>query len=271
MAATKTLALRRPDSCVSCGTSLAVGVRAAWDPNARTVTCIPCVEATTASTVVAAPALAENTPGASLGRGYEHRRSARERRIRAAHPCIGWLLLAFSGEPQHQLAFKQGEQGELAVADAIQKAVTKVQGIVLHNRQMPSGRGDIDHIAIVPSGVYIIDAKAISGKVEVRSRWFKAPLLLIAGRDGAKYLDGLDRQSAAVRDVLQAAGHPNLPLRAALCFTKADLPGLRTVQMRGHLLLYRKALAKRLVADGPLTPEQCATVAASLNATLRPA
>jgi hypothetical protein len=109
------------------------------------------------------------------------------------------------------LAFKQGEEGELAVADAIQKAVTKVQGIALDNRWMPSGYGDIDHIAIVPSGVYIIDAKAISGKVEVRSRWFKAPVLFIAGRDGAKYLDGLDRQSAAVRDVLQAAGHPDLP------------------------------------------------------------
>jgi hypothetical protein len=270
MAATKTLALRRPGSCVSCHTALAVGVVAEWDKDARTVTCLACRQAP-AIAKTPPTALGETPLGESLGREYERRRAGHEKRVRKAHPHIGGLLLAWNDEPQHQRAFKQGQIGELEVADAIEKAVAKMQGAVLHNRRMPGGRGDVDHIAIVPSGVYIIDAKAVGGKVEVRSRWFKPPLLFIAGRDRTKYLDGLDRQSAAVRDALTDTGNLDVLLQAALCFTKADLPLLRTVELRGHLLLYRKALTKRLTAPGPLSPERCTAIAAALTATFRPA
>jgi hypothetical protein len=32
---------------------------------------------------------------------------------------------------------------------------------------MPGGRGDIDHIAIAQSGIYVINAKALAGPVRV--------------------------------------------------------------------------------------------------------
>ena len=203
MAARKTLALRRPGSCTRCRTALAVGVVAEWDRTAKTVTCLSCLQAADAAQTEPA-GLGENQPGASLGREYERRRMSRENRVREAHPQIGGLLLAWNDKPQHQHAFKQGEVGEREVADAIERACTKVKGVVLNNRRMPSGRGDVDHIATVPGGVHIVDAKAVGGKVEVRSRWFKPPLLFIAGRDPTKYLDGLDRQSEAVRHALTA-------------------------------------------------------------------
>ncbi len=41
-----------------------------------------------------------------------------------------------------------------------------------------------------------------------------------------------------------------------LCFTQADLPLLGTTRMRSNLLLYRKALAKRLNAGGPFSGAQ---------------
>lgn len=106
---------------------------------------------------------------------------------------------------------------------------------------MPGGRGDIDHITIVPSAIYVIDTKAVTGKVEIRSRWFKPPRLFIGGRDRTSYLDGLDLQITAVRDALQITEYGAAPVQAVLCFTRADLPRLRAVEMRGHLLLYRKA------------------------------
>jgi hypothetical protein len=56
----------------------------------------------------------------------------------------------------------------------------------------------------------------------------------------------------------------------ALCFTTADLP-LGTLKMRGHLLLYRKALAKRLDADGPLQLAAIDTLAHTLVVALPPA
>jgi hypothetical protein len=259
--------------CTGCGTELAAGVLASWDRESRTVTCIPCLDGPAAPTEVNAhPSPVDNgRPGASLAREYERRRSNRERRVREAHPHLGGLLLACNREPQHQKAFRQGEQGEIDVAASIEKAVEKVGGVVLHNRRMPGERGDIDHIAIVPSGIYVIDTKAVMGKVEIRSRWFKPPRLFIGGRDRTNYLDGLDRQMKAVRHALRITEYGSAPVQAVLCFTRAQLPVLRTVEMRGHLLLYRKALAKRLTASGPLQSEHRAELGASLTAALHPA
>jgi hypothetical protein len=56
-----------------------------------------------------------------------------------------------------------------------------------------------------------------------------------------------------------------------LCFTTAELPLLGTLKMRGHLLLYRKALAKRLNAQGALAPAVIEDLARDLAAALRAA
>jgi Nuclease-related domain len=143
--------------------------------------------------------------------------------------------------------------------------------ITLHNRQMPGRRGDIDHIAIAPTGVYVIDTKDWNGEVQIQTPWFGAPKLLIRGRDCTKLIDGLDRQITAVRSALDRDGYEKVPIWGALCFTKADLPFLRTQKLRGHLLLYRKALAKRLNADGPLQPPVVEQLASHLAAVLPPA
>ena len=72
-------------------------------------------------------------------------------------------------------------------------------GIVLHDRRMPRGRGNVDHIAIAPTGVYVIDAKAWQGKVAAPTPLFGRQKLLIDGRDCTALIDGLDRQVAVVR------------------------------------------------------------------------
>lgn len=187
-----------------------------------------------------------------------------------AHPRIGRILLALMRAPQHEEAFRIGQEGEIAVGETIERAAARVDDAVLHNRRLPGG-GDIDHIAIVPSGIYVIDAKAVSGRIEIRTRWFKPPLLFIARHDHTRFLDGLDRQLQAVRDVLATTDSGAIPIRGALCFTKADLPLHRTREMRGHLLLYRPALAKKLAASGPLHLERRAEIASALRAALRSA
>ena len=136
---------------------------------------------------------------------------------------------------------------------------------------MPGGRGDIDHIAIVPSGVYVIDAKAVRGKIEIRHRWFQPQLLFIAGRDRTKYLDGLDRQTQAVREAIEASGHAPVPVQGALCYTHADLPLRRTAEMRGNLLIYRRALTKRLTAPGFSNSATIRALASVVTSAFRPA
>jgi hypothetical protein len=84
-------------------------------------------------------------------------------------------------------------------------------------------------------------------------------------------IDGLDRQVTAVRDALDRAGHVDVPIQGVLCFTNADLPLLRTLRMRGHVLLYRRALAARLNADGELDSDEIEAIAHRLAHELPPA
>ncbi len=118
--------------------------------------------------------------------------------------------------------------------------------IVLHDRRGSRRRGNVDHIVIAPTGVYVIDAKAWHGKV---AALFGRQKLLIAGRDRTSLIDGLDRQVEVVRATLDD-NHGDVAVRGVLCFTRAELPLVRTLTIRSHLLLYRKALAKRINQEG---------------------
>jgi hypothetical protein len=263
------LDIRRDDACATCGDGLAAGTTAWWDSEAHTITCTACSDTAGTSPAPAQPPLHVGDPGASLMRERDRRRRNREQRVRQAHPRVGGLLLALQNPPQHESAFHQGALAERAVADSLAIRTDSDRIIPLHNRRMPSGRGDIDHLAIAPTGVWVIDTKDWKGKVEISSPWFGTPRLLIRGRDCTKLIDGLERQIAAVRAALD--GYQEITVRGARCFTKADLPFLRTQTFRGHLLLYRRALAKRLNADGPLSAASVEQLARHLSTLLPPA
>jgi hypothetical protein len=268
----RTLKLRRADVCAVCAKDLQAGETGWWDPTAKTVTCSDCYELAVAGANVDDSATPDRgTAGASAGREHERRRTNRETRVRNAHPHMGGLLLWLTDEPQHQRAFKTGQLGEVAVGESLEKRTAEGPAVILHDRRMPLGRGNIDHIAVAPSGVYVIDAKAHSGTVRVEKHLFGATKLRIAGRDLTKLIDGLDRQVATVRDALDRSGHADVPVQGVLCFTNADLPVLRTLTMRGHLVLYRKALAKRLNADGALQTPEIDLIARTIATKLPPA
>ena len=270
--AARMLSLRRDDRCVSCGVDVSAGTEAWWDSVARTVTCRPCRDLVVQR--VGSPdagGLDPGRPGASLGREYERRRSNREQRTRAAHPRLGGLLLALTDGPQHELAFHRGEVAERTVADVIERRTGDGPAVSLHNRRMPDRRGDIDHLAVAPSGVFVIDTKDWAGSVRVAESVFGRPKLLISGRDRSKLIDGLERQLAAVRAALDHGGRSDVPVQGALCFTRGNLPLHRTQPMRGHLLLYPRALAKRLNARGQITEVAIAAIAHQLSAAFPPA
>jgi Nuclease-related domain len=245
------LKLRRPDVCVVCAGELPAGSLAWWDCVTRTVTCASCKAAPAEPDAAEAPRppIDRGQPGASAAREHRRRESNREARTRSRHPLIGALLLALRRAPQHELAFQQGAEGEQAVAAYLERRTARRPTILLHDRCMPRGHGNIDHIAVAPTGVFVIDAKNIKGKVRVARTLFGGTKLMVAGRERSKLIDGLDRQVGAVRDALAADG---VPVQGVLCFTVADLALLGPRKIRGHLLLHRRGLAKRLNADGPL-------------------
>jgi hypothetical protein len=205
-----------------------------------------------------------------VAREYERRKRNRELRTREDHPRIGGFLLAVRGAPQHERAFHSGEIGEREVAAALERRTADGPTILLHDRRMPGGYGNIDHLAIAPTGVFVIDAKNIKGKVRVANPMFGPSRLMVSGHNRTRLIDGLERQVSVVQRALSACGQ-EIPVRGVLCFTSAELPLLGTLRMRGHLLVHCKALARRLNAKGPLEPPAIDTLAHSLAKALPPA
>jgi len=195
----------------------------------------------------------------------------RQARARAAHPKLAPLLLALNSAPRHESSFERGAQGERAVAAGLERRVAKNSVRLLHDRRMNGRRGNIDHLAVAPTGVYVIDAKAHRGKVRIERPLTGLEKLLIGGRDRSKLLDGLDRQLGVVRQLLLDIGDTDVPVHGVLCFTDAHLPWMRSLRLRGHVLMYERALARKLNSDGPLTEARIDSLARSLAAALPPA
>jgi hypothetical protein len=251
------LKLRYPASCIVCGSALPAGACAEWDSITHAVTCVPCVRRGKPDGTPPTPSAPDcGQPGASAQREYWRRRRNREAPVRSKHPHIGGLLLAMTGSPRHESAFLRGAAGEKSVAKSLARRTAKGDAIILHDRRMPRGRGNIDHLAIAPSGVYVIDAKDISGKVRVSRPLFGAAKLLVKGRNRSKLVDGVDRQVMAVRRALTDIGRTDVPVLGVFCFTaKADFPLIGRSEIRGHRLHHRRALARKLNGSGPLGPE----------------
>lgn len=205
------------------------------------------------------------TAGGSARREHERRRAKREAATRERHPHIGNLLLRLQSPPAHEAAWSTGATGEEALAAHLAKRCPDV--IVLHDRRIPRRRANIDHLAIAPSGVYVIDAKRYTGKIEVRKPLFGEPRLFVAGRDKTKLVEGLARQRETVRAALTETVRA-MPVHACFCFLNpanqaggSGLPVLRTLQIGDFPLYVPRRLSKRLKAPGALSAESRLQVA----------
>ncbi|MFL5833359.1 MAG: nuclease-related domain-containing protein [Solirubrobacterales bacterium] len=210
------------------------------------------------------------TPGGSARREHARRRARREAETHESHPTIGKLLLRFGSAPASEAAWETGAEGEEALAAHLAKTCPEV--LVLHDRRIPGRRANIDHLAVAPSGVFVIDAKRYKGKIEVRKPLLGDPSLFIAGRSKTKLVEGLARQQEEVRSALGAA-IPEMPVHACFCFLNpagqaggSSLPLVRTLSIAGFPLFYPRKLSKRLNAPGALSEASRREVAELLAA-----
>ena len=201
------------------------------------------------------------TPGASARREHERRKARREAGVREAHPRIGGVLLALQEAPQHETAWERGGAGEELVAQALAKRCPDIP--VLHDRRIAGSRANFDHIAVAPTGVWVIDAKRYTGKLQVAKPLFGKPTLKVAGRDKTKLVDGLAKQVELVTAAVAAIGF-DVPVHGCLCFVDTELPIFGTPSISGFDIVGRKGLAKRLNAAGPVTADGGAMLCAAL-------
>ncbi len=148
---------------------------------------------------------------------------------------------------------------------------------VLHDRRIPGTRANIDHIVVSPAGVFVIDAKNWSGRVEQRDigGWFKTDLrLYVGGRDRTKRIAGMSSQLEAVKHALAAsADWRGVPVTGAFCFMSSENWSLlkqRPLRFGDVYVLRGKALGKLIRADGPLTSVQIAEIERQLALALPP-
>ena len=208
--------------------------------------------------------------GASGRREYERRRAKREAKTRERHPHVGGLLLKLQDAPEHEQAWMKGAVGEEELAASLARRCS--EATVLHDRRMPRSQANIDHLAVVPSGVYVIDAKRYKGKVEVRKPFFGDAKLVIGGRDQTKLIAGLEKQADAVRAALDSL-IPEVRVRKCLCFVggNAEMPVFRRLEIGGVPLLFPKQLAKQLRQPGELGKEEIRQVVEELARRFPPA
>lgn len=153
-----------------------------------------------------------------------------------------------------------GSAGEQTVGAHLERLTSKGL-IVIHDRRIPGTRANIDHVVVAPSGVYVIDTKKWSGRVEPRRIgpiWNRGPVqLFAAGRNRTNYAAAMDLQVAAVAQVLYRAGQPNVSVRPGLAITGAQWGWLARPFTVGDVWVgWPKELDRRLTRPGPLTPDQ---------------
>lgn len=249
----KRLHIRRPGDCVVCGRQLAVGEQAIWDRASGTLTCLACA-------APALPPVGEGQAGASALREYERRHGKREQDARERLGGFGVFLARVIEEPQSTKAWQQGGNAEARTGNRLTKLLRDQGVLLLHDRRVPRpGNPNIDHIAIGPAGVLVIDTKSHKGKIKTeRIGGLFAPrrtVLLINGRDQTRLIDGVERQIGYVRDALNGFAE-GIEVRGALCFPNPDgLPLLGQLRVRDVVIDGLKPIAKLASRPGPLNPD----------------
>lgn len=250
----KQMRLRYSGTCRVCGTGIAAGAQAIYEPGRKTVRCVECPPA------MAGPAAADAVPapgvaGASAQREFERRTAAREQQVRARHPRLGKLILAVSDQPQSTRAWSTGAAGERKLGTRLDHLAGPAAR-VLHDRRIPGTRANIDHLVVCRAGVLVIDAKRYSARPHrqadgglLRERTER---LMVGTRDHTALVDGVLRQVASVRSIL--GEDPRLPIRGFLCFVDADWPlTAREFTIRGVTVFWPKKLAALITGPGPLS------------------
>jgi len=265
------MALRRAGTCAVCGAELPAGATAWWDPGQRTVSCnrhgqpTPNSDGGRAEGAVDPPAipLDRGTAGGSARLEYERRHARREARLEEKWGRLAGVAKFLSDDPQSTTAWAKGGKGEEGVGAKLE-GLTASKAILLYDRCVPRTKGNIDIVAVAPSGVWVIDVKNYSGRVERRDvgGFFRTDVRLYAGgRDRSKAADQLGWQLMAVTNAL---GHVHIAaeVHAVLCFYKAEWSLFaKPFQHAGVWVTWPSRLAEMLNAPGPLDEPTVRTIA----------
>ena len=218
----------------------------------------------------------DSAAGASAQREYARRQQARRQRVRARYGPVGSFVAALAGEPRNVDAWRQGAEGEAATARALDLRLQRSDVVVMHDRRVRGrSRANIDHIAIGPTGVTVIDTKSSRGRVQLATVGIinRREQLLVNGRDRTSELDSLQRQIERVASVLERYDARHVSVFGALCFPFMRREWLHYSRARDGLISVDDPahIAKLVKRAGPLHADEISWLAETLAAAFPPA
>jgi hypothetical protein len=209
----------------------------------------------------------ESSAGRSAHREYERRRDARRARLRARFGFLAPVAQLIGGEPSAERNWRRGAEGEVRTSKRLARRLKDRGVVILNDRHVPGRRANIDHLAIGPAGVTVIDSKRYKGKVMVRGH-----NLFVNGRNRTKLIHGIKGQVEVVRAALAGSEFADTPIDAALAWVDVDrLPMLRTLRVDGVLIDGTRKIVKQASRPGPLSIADVDQLAALLDEKLPPA
>lgn len=178
------------------------------------------------------------------------------------------------GMRRNQAQWLQGGRGEQELGRALGRL--RDEGLaVLHDRRIPNSRANIDHLVIGPAGVFVIDTKLYTGKIERRYRGrllSRDSRLYVQGRDRTNLVDGMARQVEAVRGALASTNHPKCAVIAAICFVESRWGLWGAPFAIGNVrVVWPRMLGKLIRNEGPLGRDDIASLEHALGVALPPA
>jgi hypothetical protein len=135
---------------------------------------------------------------------------------------------------------------------------------LLSDRRVPGARATVDHLAIGPRGVTVIDATHETGRARIVDG-----RLLVNDEDRTTLVRDVLRQVEVIR--LGLSANPDLPVSGAICWVEPDgLPRLRKLSLNGVPIDGPRALAEELRRPGPVSPKRTRYIANVLDRRLPP-
>ena len=144
------LRLRYSATCVGCGIRLSKGSEAVWDPGAKTATCLACEPS--------GGPLPNDAAGQSASVEGDRRAAMRVEAVRRRYGDHAAVAETMAGLDAYA-TWEKGSEGEGRLAAWVGREVGD-SVIALHDRLLPGTRGNIDHVFVAASGVWVVDAKA---------------------------------------------------------------------------------------------------------------
>jgi hypothetical protein len=200
----------------------------------------------------------------------------RVERVNARYGSAAAAVAEHMAELEIAASWGKGSDGEFRLAAFVAREVGNAV-IALHDRQVPGTRGNIDHIFVAPSGVWVVDAKALKGAVNRRDSgpvWRPRNDLYVGGRRRTALAKGVVKQVECVLTALRLESQLKGTLvYGALCLVESEWGLLdRPFQIGDAVwVLYPGALCKRLKKKGALTVDRMKLTAEALDRALPPA